>query len=84
MGDASQHQSALQHKKLLEHLNPQLKSLVKDEDFVAAQPFLFGENFGSRKLEAVAALKKTVYQQPSRGKQGFQGGYPQKFNRGEC
>jgi len=68
-----------------ECLNPQLKGLVKDEDFVAAQPFLLSEDFGSiakGKLDAAAALKKAVYPQYSKGKQGFYGGYSRKFNRG--
>ena len=84
MGDTSQHQSSFRRKKVLDHLNPQLKGLMKEEDFTAAQPFLFGENFGSvtkGKLEATAALKKVVYPQSNKGKQGFQGGYPRKFNR---
>ena len=84
MGDASQHQSSFRRKKVLEHLNPQLKGLMKEEDFAAAQPFLFGEEFGAMaksRLEATAALKKIVYPQSNKGKQGFQGGYPRKFNR---
>jgi len=81
MGDASQHQSSLRRKKLMDHLNPQLKGLMKDKDFMTAQPFLFGEDFGlvaKEKLEAAAALKKAVYPQPSssKGKHNFQGGYP--------
>jgi len=56
---------------------------MREEDFVAAQLFLLGEDFGSvakGKLEAAAALKKIIYLQSSKGKQGFQGGYPGKFS----
>ena len=84
MGDAFQHHSALRRKQLLQHLNPQLKELMK-EDFVALQPYLFGKDFGSivkGKLEAAAALKKAVYPQSGKGKQGFQGGYPRKNSLG--
>ena len=45
MGDASQHQSSLRRKMLMQHFNPQLKGLMNDSDFGKAQPFLFGENF---------------------------------------
>ena len=85
MGDVSQHQSSLRRKQLLQHLNPQLKELMKEDDFVAAQPYLFGEDFGSiakAKLEAAASLKKAVYPQSNKGKQGFQGGYPRRNIRG--
>ena len=69
MGDASQHQLSFRRKKVLEHLNPQLKGLMKEEDFTAARPFLLGKNFGSvakGKLETTAALKKVVYPQPNK------------------
>ena len=86
MGDASQHQSVMRRKDILHHLNPQLKKLMNEGDFAGTQPFLFGEDFGVKakeKLDAAAALRKVVYQQPARGKSGFQAGYPRKFNRGQ-
>lgn len=65
MGDASQHQSSIRRKMLMQHFNPQLKGLMNDSDFGKTQPFLFGENFGEKakaRLEAAAALKKVLYQ----------------------
>ena len=84
MGDASQHHSSMRRKDILHHLNPQLKKLMSESDFSGVQPYLFGEDFGLKakeKLDAAAALRKVVYQQPSKGKSGFQGGYPRKYNR---
>ena len=81
MGDTSQHQSSLRRKTLLQHLNPQLKYLMKDSDFSKGHPFLFGENFGEMakaKLEAAAALKKAAYPTSKGSKQGFWEGYPQR------
>ena len=71
----------------MKHLNPQLQSLMKDSDFKDAQPsFLFGEEFGGKaktKLEAAAALKKTVYPPSSKPKQsGFWPSHPRKNNWG--
>ena len=87
LGDAVQHQSSLRRKELMKHLNPQLQSLMKDSDFKDAQPsFLIGEDFGENaktKLEAAAALKKTVYPPSSKLKQwGFQPSHPRKNNWG--
>lgn len=80
MGDAAQNHAALRRKAVLQHLNPQLQSLMKETDFKGAQPYLFGENFAEQaksKLEAAAALKKSVY--PSlRGKSGFRGGHSRR------
>ena len=46
MGNASQHHAIQQRKAFRQHLNPQLKGLVKDEDFATTAPFLFGPDFG--------------------------------------
>jgi len=86
MGDASQHQSSLRRKMLMQHFNPQLKGLMNDSDFGKAQPFLFGENFGEKakaRLEAAAAIKKVAYQSnKGSSKQGFRGSYPRRSNWG--
>ena len=77
MGNASQHHAIQRRKAILQHLNPQLKSLVKDEDFTTAAPFLFGPNFGEiakERLEAAALIQKT---QP-KPQQNFQRRHPQK------
>ena len=80
MGDAAQNHAALRRKAVLQHLNPQLQLLMKESEFKGAQPYLFGENFAEQaksKLEAAAALKKSVY--PSfKGKSVFRGGHPRK------
>ena len=81
MGDAAQHQAALRRKSLLQHLNPQLQSLMKESDFKEAQPYLFGEDFAEKakcKLEAAAALRKSVYPSSTKGKSGFRGSHPRK------
>ena len=46
MGNASQHHAIRRRKAIVQHLNPQLKGLVKDEDFATAASFLFGLEFG--------------------------------------
>lgn len=62
----------------------QLKGLMKEEDFVAAQPFLLGEDFGSVAIgklhESCCYPEENYYLQSSKGKQGIQGGYPHKFS----
>ena len=78
--DAAQNHAALRRKAVLQHLNPQLQSLMKESDFKGAQPYLFGENFAEQaksKLEAAAALKKSVYPS-SKGKSVFRGGHPRR------
>jgi len=47
----------------MQHLNPQLQTLMKDVDFKGSQPLLFGEDFGEKaksRMEAAAALRKVV------------------------
>ena len=82
LGDATQHQSAMRRKAIMQHLNPKLQTLMKDVDFKGTQPLLFGEDFGEKakaKMEAAAALQKIVTPPRSKGKQmGFQKGHPQK------
>ena len=82
LGDATQHQSAMRRKVIMQHLNPQLQTLMKDVDFKGTQPLLFEENFGEKakaRMEAAAALQKIVTPAGSKGKQtGFQKGHPQK------
>ena len=87
LGDAAQHQSSLRRKEVMNHLNPQLQSLMKDSDFKGVQPILFGEDFGEKakvKLEAAAALKKTVLPPPNKTKQlGFRPSHPRKSSWGQ-
>ena len=61
LGDATQHHSAMRRKAIMQHLNPQLLTLMKDEDFKGAQPLLFGEHFRVKvkaRMEKAVALKK--------------------------
>ena len=77
MGNASQHHVVHRRQAILQQLNPQLKPPVKDEDFVDAPPYLFGEKFASmakERLEAAAVLKKSVC---SSKQQGFHKRHPQ-------
>lgn len=79
LGNASQQHSLQRRKAVLQHLNPQLKSLVQDADFTDAPPYLFGANFGElakERLEAAALIKKTQ----SKPSQNFQKRHPQKYN----
>ena len=60
--NAFQHHAIQWRKAVIQHLNPQLKLLVKDEDFAIAAPFLFGPKFGEiakEQLEAAALIQKT-------------------------
>ena len=75
----------MRRKNLFHHLNPQLKKTMKS-DFTSIQSYLFGEDFGVKvkeKLDTAAVLQKVVYQQPAKGKFGFQTGYPCNFNQGQ-
>ena len=77
LGNASQQHSLQRRKAVLQHLNPQLKSLVQDADFAEAPPYLIGTNFGElakERLEAAALIQKA--QKP----QNFQKRHPQKFS----
>ena len=38
LGDAAQHHSSQRRKAIMQHLNPQLQILMKDEDFKGSQP----------------------------------------------
>ena len=82
LGDASQHHSSQRRKAITQHLNSQLQTLMKDEDFKGSQPLLFGEDFGEKvkaRIEAVAALKKVVNPLGDKGKhKGFQKSHPQR------
>ena len=79
LGNASQQHSLQRRKTILQHLNPQLKSLVQDADFTEAPPYLFGANFGElakERLEAAALIQKTQ----AKPTQNFQKRHPQRYN----
>ena len=79
LGNASQHHAVQHCQAVLQQLNPQLKSLIKDDDFKDAPPLLFGERFASvakERLETAAVLKKSV----TTGKQVFQKSHPQNYS----
>ena len=60
--NASQHHTLQHHQAILQKPNPQLKSLIKDEDFADAPPYLFGECFASLAEERLeAALEISLY-----------------------
>jgi len=52
LGDDTQHHSSLRRKAIMEHLNPQLQTLIKDKDFKGSQPLLFRENFGEKAIRS--------------------------------
>ena len=71
LGDATQHHSSLRRKAIMQHLNPQLQTLMKDVDFKGSQPLLFVEDFGEKaktRIEAAAALRKVVNSLGPKGK----------------
>jgi len=75
LGNASQHHAVQRRQVIQQQLNPKLKSLIKDEDFRDAPPFLFGERFASvakERLDTAPVLKKTVVT----GKPVFQRNHP--------
>jgi len=81
LGNASQHHAVQCHQAVLQQLNPQLKSLIKDDDFKDAPPHLFGEHFASVAkgcLEAATVFKKSV---AAGLKQGFQKSHPQNYSQ---
>ena len=82
LGDATQHHSSLRRKAIMQYLNPQLQTLMKDVDFKGSQPLLFGEDFGEKaktRIEAAAALRKVVNPPGPKGKQAvFQKSHPQQ------
>lgn len=43
LGSASTHLSHVRRTKILKHLNRDIQSLAKDDDFLKAAPYLFGE-----------------------------------------
>jgi len=74
----SQHHAVQRRQAVLQQLNPQLKSLIKDND-LKDTPHLFGEHFAlvaKEHLEGVAVLKKSV---AAGSKQGFQKSHPQQL-----
>ena len=63
MGNTSAQFSQERRSKALARLNPDLKSLVEDEDFSKAAPFLFGSGFEKKakeRSEAVSCLRKAA------------------------
>ena len=79
--NASQHHAMQRCQAILQQLNLQLKSVIKNEDFADAPPYLFGEHFASlakEHLEAALVLKKSV-STSSTAKQDFQKGHPQRY-----
>jgi len=85
LGDATQYHLSIRRKAIMQHLNSQLQTLMKDVDFKGSQLLLFGEDFGEKaksKMEAAAALKKVVNPTVPKGKSGFQKSHPQKTTWG--
>ena len=81
LGNASQHHAVQCHQSVLQQLNLQLKSLIKDEDFADAPPYLFGKCFASlakERLEASLVLKK-FHSTSSTAKQVFREATPKNM-----
>lgn len=60
--NALQQYTLQRQKMIIQHLNPQLKSLVQDAYFTEAPFYLFSANFGvlaKERLEAAALIQKT-------------------------
>ena len=61
LGNVSAHFNLERRSKALSRLNPDLKSLVEDEDFSQAAPYLFGPGFerkAKERSEVVECLPK--------------------------
>ena len=56
IGNVLAHFTLKRRSKALSRLNPDLKSLVKDEDFSQAAPFLFGPGFEKKAKERSEAV----------------------------
>ena len=86
LGNISAHFLKKRRTKALEKLNPNLKGLTEDEDYVDTQPFLFGKGFEKKTEERVEALeclwKATTKEQrsshSSSNKRYFHGSCPQQ------
>ena len=65
LGNASANISTERHRKATIHLNPELGTLIENEDnFCEAAPFLFDKTFDQQAkdhIEAVKSLKKTMF-----------------------
>ena len=83
LGNASANISTKRHCKATTHLNPELGTLIEDEDnFHEAAPFLFGKAFDQQAkdhIEAVKSFKKTMF---ASTRQPFQRGYPSSTRGG--
>ena len=77
LGNASANISTERRRKATTHLNPELGTLIEDEDnFCEAVPFLFSKAFDQQAkdhIEAVKSLKKTTF---TSTRQPFQRGHP--------
>ena len=83
LGNASANISTERRRKAITHLNPELGTLIEDEDnFREAAPFLFGKAFDQQAkdhIEAVKSLKKTTF---TSTRQPFQRGHPSSTRGG--
>ena len=83
LGNASANISTERRRKATTHLNPELGTLIEDEDnFREAAPFLFGKAFDQQAkdhIEAVKSLKKTTF---TSTRQPFQRGHPSSTRGG--
>lgn len=79
LGNASSHFSHERRLKILENLNPDLKSLAEDEDYSKAPPFLFGKGFeklAKDRADAVQCLRKATSSSSASGKPYFRASRP--------
>ena len=83
LGNASANISTERRRKATTHLNPELGTLIEDEDnFREAAPFLFGKTFDQQAkdhIEAVKSLKKTTF---TATRQPFPRGHPSSTRGG--
>lgn len=64
LGNTSAQFSQERRMKAISRLNPDLKSLVEEEDFLKAAPLLFGAGFQRKAMErseAVKCLRKAIH-----------------------
>ena len=74
LGNASCHMSGERRSRALTKLNPDLKSMAKEENYSDAQPFLFGKGFEQKvkeRTEALKCLQRATTQKPSQSRNFF-------------
>ena len=83
LGNASANISMERRRKATTHLNPELSTLVEDEEsFIDAAPLLFGKGFDQRARDHTEAIKSLKKATSFSGNRFFQRGHPSQTRGG--